>query len=200
MTIKRFLSLSIILLALISCSLGALVAADSWTTMSDLAIAKARLSLLRVMADIPATILPQRSLLSLMVTSAAPGDGAQQATLAKIKQTSAAAFAQALAGIGALPGGAEEARTLDADLAKATAQWVALEQSVSDAIAKPIGDRGDLATSVLRDSVSINASILALMRGECAASPARAAMLSALPTSQIRSGKCATPPARPPDC
>ena len=95
MTISRFLSGSIAILALIACGLGTMVAVETWGDMQATSIAKDRLAALRALANIPASVNPERGTFALQMSTVAPGDSSQHAVLISGEKLTDAAFAEA---------------------------------------------------------------------------------------------------------
>ncbi len=166
MTLKRLLSGSLIVLGIIGVTLGVFIAAQELAARRAAHNASLRMDLLRALADIPATVNPERGVASLALQTAEQDMASVLPILAKSRVDTNAAIAAARERATALEGNIEEAPQLIAAVTKATDVWIQSERLVDEQVRQPLTSRGNTISKILDQSAELNSAVASLMNDQ----------------------------------
>lgn len=163
MSINRFLSLAIALIALIACSLATYSAISEYRHMSEINRAELRLAVLRAMSDIPRNLNGERGLSTLSMQNAAAGATiAGLADLRKGTRTAVETARRAVDAAAGLSDGPALARAIT-DIEKTYAAFTAL---VDERLARAPGERGDAVEKATGLSGQISGAVGGVIAGQ----------------------------------
>jgi len=168
MSIRRFLSTSLVLVVCLVCLLGGILAVSEVRQIGQVAIAAKRLDALRSLAKAPPFISSERGIATLDVASVAPGNTTGLGNLIEVRKPTDAAFAAVQLSISALQDAVEDGASLREKAAEIDRLFAQLRRETDDLLTKPIDQRGGGVEKLTTDSFGLNGLIAALINDQLA--------------------------------
>ncbi len=154
MTIKRILSLSILLIAAIACALSVTMALRQYGQLSASASAELRLQTIRALADIPRVMNPERGLTTLAIQTQT-AEQADRTDLKAYRADTEKVMADIRVRTAATLGELDDAEALVAAGKELEATYRALRAASDAAMAQPVGARGNAAAVVVEKAAAM---------------------------------------------
>ena len=168
MSIRRFLSTSLLLVGCLVCLLGGILAVSEFRQIGRVATAAKRLDALRNLAKVPPFVSSERGIATLVVNSVAPGTPGGLNNLVEVRKPTDAAFAATRLSINALEDAVEDGANLRTKMAEIDGLFVQLRRETDDLLAKPIDQRGGGVEKLTASSFALNGLIAALINDQLA--------------------------------
>jgi len=164
MSLNRLLSICILMLALLACGLGSIIAVDQFSAISAVKLTSARLDILKALSNVPATLNPERGMFTLLISTEPQGGASQNNAHVTMRQATDTVMTAARASAGALAAVDSAAQPLVETTDRITRMWSAARAAGDDRIrnAQP-GARGDAIKLAGEQSAEINKVVLAAM-------------------------------------
>ncbi|GGF62953.1 methyl-accepting chemotaxis protein [Azorhizobium oxalatiphilum] len=166
MTIKRLLSLSILLIAAIACALALNMAWMQYSRLQLVNDADMRLQFIRAAADIPPLMNAERGLTVLAVETMTVDQAAARRDLTDYRAATEKALANVISKANAARGELPDADALVAKANDLQQSYKSLRDLVEGAMARPVGQRGDATATITERAGAINTSAMAAMEAQ----------------------------------
>ncbi|MGU3493455.1 methyl-accepting chemotaxis protein [Xanthobacteraceae bacterium A53D] len=166
MTIKRLLTVSILLIAAIACALALNMAWMQYGRLTLVNAADVRLQFIRAAADIPPLMNAERGLTVLVVETMTPAQAAARQDLADYRAATEKALANVIAKANAAKGELADADALATAAAGLETSYKALRAGVDSAMAQPVGQRGTATATVTAQAGAINTAAMTAIEGQ----------------------------------
>ncbi|KJC53307.1 methyl-accepting chemotaxis protein [Bradyrhizobium sp. LTSP857] len=168
MSIRRFLSISLILVACLVCLLGGILAVGEVRQIGRVTTAAKRLDALSNLAKVSPFISSERGIATLAVASVAPGNPGSLNNLVDVRKLTDAAFATARLSVSALQDAVEDGAGIQVKMAEVDGLFARFRQETDDHLAKPIDQRGGGIEKMTADSFALNGLIAVLINDQLA--------------------------------
>ena len=168
MSIRRFLSISLILVVCLVCLLGGILAAREVRQIRLVVTAAKRLDALSSLAKASPFISSERGIATLAVASVAPGNPDGLNNLMDVRKPTDAAFATARLRVSALQDAVEDGASLRAKMAGVDNLFAQFRRETDELLAIPIDQRGGGVEKLTADSFALNDSIAVLINDQLA--------------------------------
>ena len=168
MSIRRFLSTSLVLVACLVCLLGGVLAVGEVRQIGQVTIAAKRLDALRSLAKAPPFISSERGIATLDVVSVAPGNPGGLNNLMEVRKPTDAAFAAIRLSTSTLEDAVEDGASLREKMAEIDSLFARLRRETDDLLVKPLDQRGGGVEKLTTDSFALNGLIAALINDQLA--------------------------------
>ena len=168
MSIRRFLSTSLVLVGCLVCLLGGILAVSEFRQITSVSKAAKRLDALRNLAKAPPFVSSERGIATLVVATVAPGNPAGLNNLIEVRKPTDAAFAATRLSISVLEDAVEDGANLRAKMAEIDSLFAQFRRGTDDLLAKPLDQRGGGVEKLTADSFALNGLIAALINDQLA--------------------------------
>jgi len=168
MSIRRLLWSSLLLVAVLVCTLGGILAAGQIQRIAQVNTAEKRLDALRNLAKIPPFISSERGIATLDVGTVAPGNPAALTGLADVRKPTDGAFASARISVAALADGVPDGANVRAKMAEIEGLFRQSRVDSDDSLSKPLDQRGGAVEKLTAQSFALNGLIASLINDQLA--------------------------------
>ena len=168
MSIRRLLSSSLILIAILVCTLGGILAAGQIQRIAQVNTAQNRLDALRDLAKIPPNVSSERGIATLDVGTVAPGNPSALNSLIEVRKPTDGAFASARISVGTLADKVSDGANVRAKMAEIESLFAQTRHDTDDSLTKPLDQRGGAVEKITTQSFALNALIASLINDQLA--------------------------------
>jgi methyl-accepting chemotaxis protein len=168
MSIRRLLWGSLIVVAVLVCTLGGILAAGQIQRIAQVNTAEKRLSALRDLAKIPPYISSERGIATLDVGTVAPGNAGALKGLTDVRQPTDGAFAAARISVASLADHVDDGANVRAKMAEIEGLFTQTRHDADDYLTKPLDQRGGAVEKLTAQSFALNGLIASLINDQLA--------------------------------
>jgi methyl-accepting chemotaxis protein len=164
MKIGTLLTSAIICLSVIGGGPGVYVVKTKYDLMSDIAVERARLEVIRALGDVPRYLSPERGYSVNLILGKDPVEPNQHTELKKYRDKTDAAVATVEKMTPALAGKLTDAAQISTKLSDVIGQFHALRDTMDEKLRAPADRRGDAAKLLLEKNVALNAKVASVLQ------------------------------------
>jgi methyl-accepting chemotaxis protein len=168
MSIRRLLWGSLLLVAVLVCTLGGILAASQIQRIALVNGAEKRLDAVRNLAKIAPFISSERGIVALDVGTMAPGNSAALSALADVRKPTDSAFASARMNVAALAASVPDGAAVRAKMGEIENLFRQSRADADNALSKPLDQRGGSVEKLTAQSFELNGLIASLINDQLA--------------------------------
>jgi len=168
MSIRRLLWSSLLLVAVLVCTLGGILAAGQIERIAQVNTAEKRLDALRSLAKIPPFVSSERGIATLDVSTVAPGNPAALNSLMDVRKPTDDAIASARISVAILADSVPDGANVRSKMVEIESLFRQSRTDTDDFLSKPLDQRGGAVEKMTGQSFALNGLIAALIGDQLA--------------------------------